>query len=190
MKSLRSIFVRDDRVCPWWLAYTFDNPLRRFLHNPEDILSPLVREGMAVADLGCGMGYFSIAMARMVTSTGRVFAVDVQQKMLTIMHKRAVKEGVAARIHPVLATNDDIKIKDPLDFILAFWMVHEVTDIPLFFSQVEAALKEGGKVLYVEPKLHVPMHRFQDILEDAQKTGFRISDGPVIAISRTAILLK
>jgi 2-polyprenyl-3-methyl-5-hydroxy-6-metoxy-1,4-benzoquinol methylase len=190
MKSLKSIFLRDDRVCPWWLAYTFDNPLRHFLHNPEEILGSLVREGMAVADIGCGMGYFSIAMAKMVTSTGRVIAVDVQQKMLTIMHERAVKEGVAARIHPVLATNDDIKIKDPLDFVLAFWMVHEVNDIPRFFSQAAAALKERGKVLYVEPKLHVSGRRFRDILEHAREARFRIIDGPAIAISRTAILLK
>jgi hypothetical protein len=32
-------------VCPWWLAYTFDNPLRRLLHNPEKLLAGLVEEG-------------------------------------------------------------------------------------------------------------------------------------------------
>jgi ubiquinone/menaquinone biosynthesis C-methylase UbiE len=190
MKSLRSLFLRDDKVCPWWLAYTFDNPLRLFLHNPEEILGLLIEKGMSVADIGCGMGYFSIAMAKMVASSGRVIAVDVQQKMLTIMQKRAVKAGVAERIHPVLAANDDIKIKDPLDFVLAFWMVHEVNDIPRFFGQVAAVLKEGGRVLYVEPKLHVPGRRFQEILDYARKAGFRINEGPVIRISRTAILLK
>jgi ubiquinone/menaquinone biosynthesis C-methylase UbiE len=190
MKSLRGFFLRDDRVCPWWLAYTFDNPLRRFLHNPAEILGSLIYEGMVVADIGCGMGYFSIAMARMVASTGRVIAVDVQQKMLTIMHKRAAIAGVAERVSPILATDDDIKIKESLDFVLAFWMVHEVTDVPRFFNQIAAVLKERGKVLYVEPKFHVPYRRFQEILDHARKAGFRISEGPPIGISRSAILAK
>ncbi len=190
MMSLRSVFLRHKRVCPWWLAYAFDNPLRRLLQNPEEILGSLVKEGMVVADIGCGMGYFSIAMAKMVGRTGRVIAVDVQQKMLTIMHERAASAGVAARIHPVLAASDDLKIKDPLDFILAFWMVHEVNDIPLFFSQIAAALRGGSKVLYVEPKIHVPEHRFQEILKQAREGGFRMSDGPAIRISRAAILSK
>jgi ubiquinone/menaquinone biosynthesis C-methylase UbiE len=181
---------RDKRVCPWWLAFTFDNPFRRFLHDPEDILGSFVAEGMTVADIGSGMGYFSIAMAKMVSSTGRVIAEDVQQKMLAIMRKRAAKAGVAERIYPVLGAYDDIKINEPLDFVLAFWMVHEVNDIRRFFSQVEAVLKEGGKVLYAEPKLHVPEYRFLEILDHAQAAGFRINDGPRIRISRTAVLSK
>ncbi len=190
MKTLRSLFSRDKRVCPWWLAFTFDNPFRRFLHDPEEILGSFVREGMTVADIGSGMGYFSIAMAKMVSSTGKVIAVDVQQKMLAIMHKRAVKAGVAERIYPVLGTYDNIKVKEPLDFVLAFWMVHEVNDIQTFFDQVAAVLKEGGKVLYVEPKLHVPNYRFQEILDHARSAGFRIGDGPRIGISRAAVLSK
>lgn len=63
MKLFRSIMLRDDRVCPWWLAYTFDNPLRRFLHDPVKLLASHVREGMTVADIGCGMGYFMVALA-------------------------------------------------------------------------------------------------------------------------------
>ncbi len=190
MTSLRGLLSRDKRVCPWWLAFTFDNPFRRFLHDPEEILGSFVGEGMTVADIGSGMGYFSIAMATMVSGTGKVFAVDVQQKMLAIMHKRAAKAGVAERIYPILGTYDDIKIKGPLDFVLTFWMVHEVNDVPRFFSQVAAALKEGGKVLYVEPKLHVPDYRFHEILDHARSAGFRISNGPRIRISRAAVLSK
>jgi len=41
VRSLKSLPLRDDRICPWWLAYTFDNPLRRFLHDPATLLSPM-----------------------------------------------------------------------------------------------------------------------------------------------------
>ena len=61
-------------VCTWWIAYTFDNPLRRLIHKPQKVLGNYVKEGMAVMDLGCGMGHFSIGMAGLVGSTGRVIA--------------------------------------------------------------------------------------------------------------------
>ena len=57
-------------VCPWWLAYTFDNRLRRLLYKPEMVLKPYVNPGMTLLDLGCGMGFFSIAMASLAGDTG------------------------------------------------------------------------------------------------------------------------
>ncbi|MBU4143260.1 hypothetical protein KJ590_04695, partial [Patescibacteria group bacterium] len=47
-------------VCPWWLCYSFDNPLRRLFHDPERLLGPYVKTGMTAVDIGCGMGYFTI----------------------------------------------------------------------------------------------------------------------------------
>ena len=87
-----------DNICPWWLAYAFDNPFRRFLHSPEKILGPYVAEGMTVLDVGCGMGFFSIGLAKLVGNKGCVIAVDVQQKMLNALEKRAEKAGVLNRI--------------------------------------------------------------------------------------------
>jgi len=69
-------------VCPWWLLPTFDNPLRRLIQNPQRILEGLVQVGQRAADLGCGMGYFSLPMARLAGETGRVYAVDLQPEML------------------------------------------------------------------------------------------------------------
>jgi len=190
MKSFRSLFLRDGRVCPWWLAYSFDNPLRRFLHDPQALLGPFVKEGMTVADIGCGLGYFSIAMAKMVGGKGTVIAVDLQQEMLDRMRKRAEKSGVASRIRSVLVAEDDIGIKEPADFVLAFWMVHEVPDIPRFLSRVFSVLKGSGKFLIAEPRMHVPNRKFQETLEYARSAGFQISAAPDIRISRAAILSK
>src|SRR5512134_1835692 len=81
----------DEHVCPWWIAWTFDNPLRKRFQDPDRILGGLVREGMTVADIGCGMDYFSVAMAGMVGDKGRVIAVDLQQMMLVLCRKRAFR---------------------------------------------------------------------------------------------------
>jgi SAM-dependent methyltransferase len=87
-------------VCPWWLCYSFDNPLRRFIHDPERLLAPYVKPGMTVVDVGCGMGYFTIPLARIAGPGGKVIAVDLQQRMLDALVRRAEKAAVADRIDP------------------------------------------------------------------------------------------
>jgi ubiquinone/menaquinone biosynthesis C-methylase UbiE len=190
MGFLKSSFHKDHLVCPWWLAWTFDNPLRRFFQEPEKIVGPFVAEGMTVADMGCGMGYFTIPMAKMVGEKGMVIAVDLQEKMLDLTGRRAKRAGVADHIRPLRAREDDIGIREPVDFVLAFWMVHEVRDIPRFFGQVSSVLKQGGKVLYAEPLFHVSERRFREILGYAQGAGLRIGEAPHIALSRSALLEK
>jgi ubiquinone/menaquinone biosynthesis C-methylase UbiE len=190
MKSFHNLFSRDERICPWWLAYTFDNPLRRILHDPRKILGEFVRNGMTVADIGCGMGYFSIAMAGMVGARGKVLAVDVQRKMLELMQKRAEKAGVRDRIQPILTSEDDLGITGPVDFILAFWMVHEVGNIPKFFEQVSSILKTTGYILYAEPRMHVTDERFQEILGYAGHAGFKAANAPPVRFSRAAVLTR
>lgn len=53
-------------TCPWWCTPLFDNPLRRRIQPAESTLEPVVWEGQRVLDLGCGMGYFALAAARLV----------------------------------------------------------------------------------------------------------------------------
>jgi ubiquinone/menaquinone biosynthesis C-methylase UbiE len=90
--------MKEHHVCPWWLAYTFDNPLRRLIHRTAAMFHGLVEEGMTVLDIGCGMGYFSIALAKIVGPRGLVIAVDLQPQMLNILRKRAEKAGMVDRI--------------------------------------------------------------------------------------------
>ncbi|MHB8055658.1 MAG: hypothetical protein ACYDH3_10480 [Candidatus Aminicenantales bacterium] len=58
------------RICPWWLCFTFDNPLRRLILKPEKILRPYLREGDRAIDVGSGMGTFTIPLAKLVGSRG------------------------------------------------------------------------------------------------------------------------
>jgi ubiquinone/menaquinone biosynthesis C-methylase UbiE len=73
---------KSGHVCPWWLAYSFDNPLRRIFHKPEKIFASMVRPGMTVADIGCGMGYFSLGLARIVESRKTRFIIYYHNKAL------------------------------------------------------------------------------------------------------------
>ena len=78
-----------EHVCPVWVGYLLASPLRKIFQNPDKILSAYVKEGMKVLDIGCAMGFFSLPMARMVGSGGKVICVDIQPNMLSSLKKRA-----------------------------------------------------------------------------------------------------
>ena len=182
--------MSSSHVCPWWFAYTFDNPLRRIFHKPERMLSPYVKEGMTVLDAGCGMGYFSIGMARMVGDSGRVIAIDLQERMLAALGRRAARAAVSERIVPRLCEQDNLGVAEPLDFALAFWVVHETPDRTRFLSEIANALKPGGRLLITEPLFHVNADNFNQTLQAAASAGLRLTGSPRVAFSRTAILEK
>ncbi len=179
-----------NHVCPWWLAYTFDNPFRAFFHKPEQILSPYVQEGMTVADIGCGMGYFSIGLALLVGENGKVIAIDIQDKMLEKMEQRAKKRGVGKLIHPIQCSGHDIGISEPLDFALAFWMAHEAPNVEKFFAQIYAVLKPGGMLFITEPKFHVSADEYRRELGCAVKKGFKVLEEPNVKFSHAVVLKK
>ncbi len=183
-------FIRKHHVCPRWLCFTFDNWIRRRLQNPDKIIKPYVREGDTVVDIGPGIGFFTIPMARLVGDSGQVIAVDIQEEMLTAISKRASDAGMAHRIRSCLASPISLNVTARADFILAFWMAHEVPDQEGFFAQLHAVLKEEGKFLLAEPKLHVSKTQFDAAISMAQKIGFKVLDRPDIPLSLAALFAK
>jgi len=175
------------RVCPWWLAPTFDNPLRRWVHNPERILGDLVGTGDWALDLGCGMGYFTIALAQRVGPGGQVIAVDLQEQMLRRARQRAERAGVVERIRFHRNTPQSIGLVEAVDFALAFWMVHEVARPEDFLREVRGLLKPGAHFLLVEPVLHVSQAAFQRTIDIAQSAGLEQSKPWRVGLSRAVV---
>ena len=181
------------RVCPWWLGRLLANPLRRLGQDPRTILEPYVSEGMTVLEPGPGVGFFTIELARLVGSTGRVVAVDIQERMLDGLRKRARKRGVLDRIEPRRATAEGLEVGDlagRVDFVLAFAVVHEVADALRFFDEVGEALKRSGALLLAEPRGHVKEPDFLRFLRAAEHVGLVPDGAPRIARSRSALLRR
>jgi ubiquinone/menaquinone biosynthesis C-methylase UbiE len=135
------------RVCPWWIGYFLASPLRKLRQNPRAVLAPFVGEGMVVLEPGPGMGFFTLELARLVGRGGRVVAVDVQERMLSALRRRARRAGLLDRIETRAARGEALGIRDldgRVDFALAFAMVHEVPDAARFFAEVACALKPGA----------------------------------------------
>lgn len=164
------------RVCPWWLGYLLVNPLRRLFESPERLLGPYVRPGMTVVEPGCGMGYFSLPLARMIGPTGKVICVDLQEKMVAGLMRRARRAGVDDRIVASVSSATDLGLAPfagSADLAVALHMVHEVPDQRQFLNQMHDALRPGGLLLIVEPRNHVSPENFERSLATAEKVGFR-----------------
>ncbi len=167
--------------------------MRKLLQNPKKILSPHIKEGMLIIDIGSAMGYFSIPMAQMVGDNGKLICVDLQDKMIKKLEKRAKKAGLIDRIELRVCNENSLTLEDlngKADFALAFAVVHEMPDVASFFSQVYAVLNHGGRLLIAEPKGHLEEEMFKEIFSLAEKHGFKIIEQPNIAQSRTVLLEK
>ncbi len=177
----------SQHTCPSWFSFSLDNVLRRRFHDPAAILRGHIQPGATVMDIGCGPGYFTIPMAQMAGETGRVIAVDLQKSMLDKMLYRAELLGLGGRLEAIQCKPDDIMVREQADFILSFWMVHEVRDAGLFFRQVAAAMKKDSRYLLVEPKFHVTGKRYGRITGRAEAAGLKPIEEPSVPLSRSVL---
>ena len=178
-------------VCPVWVGYLLASPLRKIFQNPRKILAPYVTPGMRVMDIGSAMGFFSLPLAHMVGSEGHVICIDLQQKMLDALVRRARRAGVAGRIEPRLCGPDSLGVSDlggRIDFALAFAVVHEVVDSACLFSDIHAVLKPESRVLVAEPRGCVSESSFAKSIATAETRGFDVVESPRISRSHAAIL--
>lgn len=175
-------------VCPTELACSLDNFLRKAVHNPRKILEPYISKNMTVLDLGCGPGYFTTELARLVGEGGRIIAADLQQGMLDRTNMKIRGTDLERRVKVHKCQDDKIGVSEKVDFILAFWMVHEVPDQQRMFGELKSILKPFGRIWIIEPKIHVKKKSFNKMIKHCELEGFKIIERPKVCLSRTVIL--
>ena len=145
--------MENEHGCPLHLAGMLDNWVRKMIHNPKKFLKGLIKSGQSVLDFGCGPGTFTIDMADFVGEAGKVFAVDLQKEMLELVEKKAVKHKVNERVILHQYEEENLRLKEPVDFILAFYVLHDAGERKNSLKHVWNVLKKGGTVLLVEPNV-------------------------------------
>ena len=180
----------NDMVCPHQLSFLLDNFLRRLFQKPEDIVGGYICEGDTVIDLGCGPGFFTLDMAEMAGAAGRVIAVDIQERMLETVGKKAAKYGLSDRIslHKTVPGKSGLDSTVKADFILAYYMIHETGNYCEFLEDVKRNLKEGGKFLIVEPSVHVSKNKYEKLLSEVESLGYKVIDKPSRKGGRSVLL--
>jgi ubiquinone/menaquinone biosynthesis C-methylase UbiE len=182
---------RHHHVCPWWIGYLIASPLRKLGENPDKILRPLVEPGMTAVDVGSAMGFFSLPLARKVGPTGRVVCLDVQQRMLTSLTRRARRKKLDGIIETRCCTQEDLGIDDltgEVDVALAIHVVHESAYPRRFLTQIRDALCPGGRLLVIEPKGHVSDEEFETTRSTGLDLGFRELESSWLPAGRSMLL--
>lgn len=142
-----------------------------------------LKPGMVVCDLGCGNGFYSLEMAKLVSPGGKVLAVDIQQEMLHLLDLRC-KEGGVENIEPILSTVADPKVPaESVDMLLLVDVYHEFSHPEQMLAGIRKGLKPNGVVAlleYREEDRTVPIkpeHKMtkKQILKEYKANGFRLA---------------
>ena len=171
-------------------AGMIDNSVRRLIHNPIKMFKSYIKPGMKVLDLGCGAGFVSIGLATLVGESGEVTSVDLQQEMLDMLQKKAIKAGLSKRIKLHKCRENSIGLYGEYDFAVAFYLIHEVPDTGLFASEVFSLLKSDAAFYVIEPSHRVTREDFDKMTRIFMDTGFVFFQEPYVPFSRAVVLKR
>ncbi len=143
------------------------------INRVMDILA--IHPGKTVADIGAGSGWFTVRAARRVTSSGQVFAEDINPEAIRYIDNRAHKENLP-NVHTVLGTPDDAKLPPAsVDAVLLLKVYHEIARPVPFMERLRVSLRPGARVGIIDRNGNGTDHGLQrDVLErEMNEAGYR-----------------
>jgi ubiquinone/menaquinone biosynthesis C-methylase UbiE len=151
----------------------------------ETLLKALnVQPGQVICDMGCGNGFYTLPLAKLVGAKGKVFAVDIQREMLGLLRDRAREE----KLRNIKLLHGDVH--DPhlesnsCDLVLMVDVYHEFSHPEQMLAAIRQSLKPTGRVALVEfraedPNVPIkPLHKMakEQILKEFEPNGFRLAE--------------
>lgn len=161
-----------------------DGAARDAWQRPEEVMDALgIAAGSAVADVGCGEGYFVLHLARRVGAQGTVEAEDLDKKVLTTVRRRAEQEKLT-NVHIIQGTATDPQLPaGALDAVLVVNAYHEFLQYDAMLQAIRLGLKPGGRLGIIDAigdesrtrAQHQKNHTITEKLvrDDAARNGFR-----------------
>ncbi len=177
------------------LAAALDQGLRDFWQKPDQVLEALGDlDGLKVADIGCGEGYFTLRLLELVGASGLVYATDIQDSVLRSLEDKIPPE-YRGRVQLILSDSEHIGIPDKVDLILLVQVLGEVEQRESFLRQLSAIAHPETRLALIDSK-HItdPDHGFTRpvnltrLLEELNASGFVID--PEYDPSRLSFLPK
>jgi ubiquinone/menaquinone biosynthesis C-methylase UbiE len=140
-----------------------------------------IPKGATVADIGAGSGYITTLLARQVGPTGRVYANDIQTRMLDLLRRNIDRQKIN-NVETVLGTIDDPKLPPgAIDLALMVDVYHEFSEPQKMLRGIRAALKPNGRMALIEyrsedPSVPIrPEHKMTvaQVRAEVEPEGFR-----------------
>lgn len=139
------------RTAEQWIN-TLETPARlNSLKITETVAALKLKPGQMVADIGAGTGIFSRRFANVVKPGGWVYAVDIDQELLTHISEAATEEGIS-NIQPVLGDFDDPNLPDNVDLAFINDVLHHIEHRDVYLKNLAKYLNPGGRVALIEFK--------------------------------------
>jgi SAM-dependent methyltransferase len=160
--------------CPYALAWTVDNPLRR--RYWRDLMAHIgVRAGERVLELGPGPGAFTLQAAGLVGPHGRVVAVDIQPAMIAALEKKLAGAGVT-NVETHVASAYDLPLEaGSVDRAFLVTVLAEIPDQPRALAELYRVLKPGGILSVSEEFLDPDYPLARTIIPRVQAAGFELA---------------
>jgi ubiquinone/menaquinone biosynthesis C-methylase UbiE len=131
--------------------HKLDNEKRRKILPPLEVLVDMgLREGDIMADIGCGIGYFTFPASQIVGKTGKVFAMDISKEMLEKVNKKAEENNIS-NILTVHTGENDLKIPaGTANFAFISNVLHEAEDKEKLINEANRILTNDGRIGIIE----------------------------------------
>jgi ubiquinone/menaquinone biosynthesis C-methylase UbiE len=128
-----------------------DNPERRRVLPPEKTLRELgLREGDSFVDIGCGTGYFTIPAIDIVGPGGRVFGIDVSERMLDKLRERTERDQLD-RLTLIKSDGHSLGLQVGIvSFAFMANVLHEIEDRKEFLQEIYRSLVPGGRFALID----------------------------------------
>jgi ubiquinone/menaquinone biosynthesis C-methylase UbiE len=141
-----------------------------------------IARGATVADIGAGVGYFTWRLAERVGPAGKVYANDIQEKMLERLRRNMQERGLA-HVEPVLGAEDDPRLPaGRMDLVLLVDVYHEFSQPRKMLQKIRESLKPDGRLVLLEYRKEDPSvpiraeHKMsvQEVKAEVEPEGFRL----------------
>jgi ubiquinone/menaquinone biosynthesis C-methylase UbiE len=129
----------------------YEDSSRDEWQQPERVIAALdIQPGDRVADLGAGSGYFSLRLAQAVGSDGKVYAVDVDEKMNDYLRER-IAQAEVSNVEVILGRFEDPLLPDGgIDLVLVVDTYHHIEGRSAYFRNLQRDLAPGGRVAIID----------------------------------------
>jgi ubiquinone/menaquinone biosynthesis C-methylase UbiE len=191
--------IRADDTVPPPLKYYFGREIAQTMHydgapwlvrdsreREEDgatmIKQLKIQPGWTVCDMGCGNGYHTLKIARLVGPKGKVLAVDIQPEMLTLL-REAAKKAQAPAVKPILGSLTDPHLPEgSVDLVLCVDVYHEFSHPEHMLKAIRKALRPKGRLVLVEFREEddnvpiKPLHKMskEQVIKELTPNGFKL----------------
>jgi predicted methyltransferase len=137
-----------------------------------------IKEGVNVADIGAGSGWFTVRAAKRVGSTGIVYAVDINPESIAYINRRTQQDGIS-NVHAILSQEDDPALpKNSVDSVLLLKTYHEVAHPVLLLKNLRSALRSGARVGIIDRNGKGDDHGISRdvVIKEAAQAGYQLLD--------------